>query len=93
MFSVYLAPESSSMAPHIALRKIGEPFDLRPLSFARKENRAPAVMALNPQGRVPVLLVDGRPPARTRVRAVGDTCSIEEFGGKAEKPGKAVAAA
>lgn len=61
MLTLYLAPGSSSMAPHIALREIGDPFDLRPLSFAKKENRQPAYLALNPEGKVPTLLVDGRP--------------------------------
>jgi glutathione S-transferase len=49
------------MAPHIALHEIGAPFEARPLSFAKKENRAPEYLALNPEGKVPTLLVDGRP--------------------------------
>ena len=49
------------MAPHIALHEIGAPFEGRPLSFARKEQREPAFLALNPDGKVPTLLVDGRP--------------------------------
>lgn len=59
--TLYFAPGSSSMAPHIALHEIGAPFESRPLSFARKEHRAPAFLALNPEGKVPLLLVDGRP--------------------------------
>lgn len=57
----YFAPGSSAMAPHIALREIGVPFEARPLSFARREQRAPAYLALNPEGKVPTLLIDGRP--------------------------------
>lgn len=57
----YFAPGSSSMAPHIALHEIGAPFDSRPLSFARKEQRAPDFLCINPEGRVPTLLVDGKP--------------------------------
>lgn len=49
------------MAPHIALHEIGVPFDSRPISFAKKENRTPAFLALNPEGKVPTLLIDGRP--------------------------------
>jgi glutathione S-transferase len=49
------------MAPHIALHEIGAPFESRPISFARKENRAAGFLALNPEGTVPVLLIDGRP--------------------------------
>jgi glutathione S-transferase len=62
MLALYFAPGSSSMAAHIALHEVGADFDPRPLSFARKENRSPAYLALNPEGKVPTLLVDGRRP-------------------------------
>lgn len=61
MLTLFFAPGSSSMAPHIALHEIGAPFESRPLSFARQENRTPAYLALNPEGKVPTLLIDGRP--------------------------------
>lgn len=61
MLTLFLAPGSSSMAPHIALHEIGQPFEARALSFARKQNREPAYLALNPEGKVPTLLVEGRP--------------------------------
>ncbi len=57
----YFAPGSSSMAPHIALHEVGVPFEGRPISFARGESREPAFLAVNPEGKVPTLLVDGRP--------------------------------
>jgi glutathione S-transferase len=49
------------MAPHIALHEIGAPFAGRPMSFAKKEQREPAFLALNPEGKVPTLLIEGRP--------------------------------
>ena len=61
MLTLYFAPGSSSMAPHIALHEIGAPFESRPLSFHRKQNRDPAYLAVNPEGKVPTLLIDGRP--------------------------------
>lgn len=61
MLTLYFAPGSSSMAPHIALHEIGAPFETRPLSFAKKENRAPAYLAINREGKAPTLLIDGRP--------------------------------
>lgn len=61
MLTLFLAPGASSMAPHIMLREVGATFDIRPLSFKRREHRDPAFLALNPEGKVPVLLVDGRP--------------------------------
>jgi glutathione S-transferase len=61
MLTFYFAPGSSSMAPHIALHEVGASFESRPLSFHRKETREPAYLALNPEGKVPTLLIDGRP--------------------------------
>ncbi len=61
MLTLYLAPGASSMAPHIALHEVGAPFESRPLSFHRKENRDPTFLAINPEGKVPTLLIDGRP--------------------------------
>lgn len=61
MLTLFFSPGSSSMAPHIALHEIGVPFATTPLSFANKENRSPAYLRLNPEGKVPTLLVEGRP--------------------------------
>lgn len=61
MLTFYFAPGSSSMAPHIALHEIGAPFEARPLSFTNRDNKTPAYLALNPEGKVPTLLIDGRP--------------------------------
>jgi glutathione S-transferase len=57
----YFAPGSSSMAPHIALHEVGARFDPRPMSFRRGELRDPAYLAINPEGKVPTLLIGGRP--------------------------------
>jgi glutathione S-transferase len=59
--TLYFAPGSSSMAPHIALHEIGAPFEAVPLSFARNETRSPQFLAINPEGKTPTLLIDGRP--------------------------------
>jgi glutathione S-transferase len=61
MMTLYFAPGASSMAPHIALHEIGVPFAAKPLSFAKGELKAPEFLALNPEGKVPTLLIDGRP--------------------------------
>jgi glutathione S-transferase len=61
MLTLYFSPGASSMAPHIALHEVGVPFDTVPLSLRKHENRAPAYLALNPEGKVPTLVIDGRP--------------------------------
>jgi glutathione S-transferase len=60
MLTLYFTPGASSMAPHIALHEIGVPFDGIPVSLAKKEQRAPDFLAINPEGKVPTLLIDGR---------------------------------
>ena len=49
------------MAVHIALHEIGAPFESKVVSLAAKANRAPDYLAINPEGKVPTLLIDGRP--------------------------------
>jgi len=61
MLTLYFSPGASSMAPHIALHEVGVTFDTVPVSLRKQENRAPAYLALNPEGKVPTLLIDGRP--------------------------------
>jgi len=60
MLTLYFAPGSSSMAPHIALNEVGAAFELKPLSLRNKENRKAEYLAINPEGTVPALLIDGR---------------------------------
>jgi glutathione S-transferase len=61
MLTLYFSPGASSMAPHIALHEIGVAFEARPVSLARREQRTPKYLAVNPEGKVPTLLIDGRP--------------------------------
>lgn len=60
MLTLYYSPGASSMAPHITLHEAGASFEGRPVSFARKEHRSPEFLAVNPEGKVPALLIDGR---------------------------------
>jgi glutathione S-transferase len=59
--TLYFAPGSSSMAPHIALHEIGCPFETVPISFHAGDLRKPGYLAINAEGNVPTLLIDGRP--------------------------------
>jgi glutathione S-transferase len=60
LLTLYFAPGSSSMAPHIALNEVGAAFEAIPLSFARNDTRSAAFLAVNPEGKTPALLIDGR---------------------------------
>ena len=61
MLTLHLSPGFSSMAPHIALHEIGIEFEVRWISFAKREQSAAEYLALNPEAKVPTLLIDGRP--------------------------------
>ena len=61
MLTLYFAPGSSSMAVHIALHEIGVAFEGKPMSFRSNDMRAPDYLQLNPEGKVPTLVIDGRP--------------------------------
>jgi glutathione S-transferase len=60
MLTLYFTPGASSMAPHIALHEVGAQFESHAISLANKEHQAPAYLAVNPEGKVPTLLIDGR---------------------------------
>jgi glutathione S-transferase len=59
MLTFYFSPGSSAMATHIALFEVGTPFDARLVSLHKGENRLPGYLALNPEGKVPTLDIDG----------------------------------
>ena len=61
MLTLYFAPGSSSMAVHIALHEIGVAFEGKPMSFKKNDMRSPEYLALNPEGKVPTLVIDGQP--------------------------------
>ncbi|HRN62538.1 MAG TPA: glutathione S-transferase N-terminal domain-containing protein [Luteimonas sp.] len=54
---LYSSPGACSLADHIVLRWIGEPFELQLVD--REARQSPAFRALNPGGAVPVLEDDG----------------------------------
>jgi glutathione S-transferase len=58
---LYYSPGACSLAAHIALHEWGVPFEVRRVTIAKGEHLEPEFLALNPHGRVPVLLIDGQP--------------------------------
>ncbi|HTT81188.1 MAG TPA: glutathione S-transferase family protein [Stellaceae bacterium] len=59
MLTLYYSPGSSAMATHIALHEIGAPFELILVPLHEQANRAPDYLAVNPEGKVPTLVIDG----------------------------------
>jgi glutathione S-transferase len=60
MLTLYYSPGSSSMATHIALHEVGAPFELKLTALHKNEHRAPGYLAINLEGKVPTLMIDGR---------------------------------
>ncbi len=61
MYQLYYAPGAASLAVHWLLIELGVPFETRLLDLEHDEHRQPAYLALNPNGLVPTLIVDGEP--------------------------------
>ena len=61
MYTLYYSPGTASMVAHLALLEIGAPHKLELVDFKSNAQRDPEYLKLNPQGRVPTLIVDGRP--------------------------------
>lgn len=56
--ALYYSPGSCSLAPHIVLNEIGEPFELRKFATAEGANFSADYLAVNPKGRIPALQMD-----------------------------------
>jgi glutathione S-transferase len=63
MYELYGAPGSASLAVHWMLLELGVPFEFRRLDLDAGEQRSAEYLKLNPAGRVPTLVVDGKPYA------------------------------
>lgn len=65
MNELHFAPGACSFVPHVALELVkaatGEDFTPRLVKLHKGEHQTPEYLALNPDGQVPLLVVDGRP--------------------------------
>ncbi len=57
---LYHTPGACSRVSMNALEEIGLSFEDRALDLAKGEQRDPAYLAINPQGKIPALVVDGQ---------------------------------
>lgn len=68
MIELYFAPGACSFVPHVGLeivrQKTGASFEPKLVKLHKGENLAPEYLAINPNGQVPVLTVDGKPLAQ-----------------------------
>lgn len=57
---LYYAPGACSLASHIVIEEVGVPYEKQKMNLAEGDQRKPDYLRLNPRGRVPTLVVDGR---------------------------------
>ena len=71
---LYFAPGACSFVPHAALEAVkaatGQDFTPKLVKLHKGEQRTPEYLAMNPNGQVPVLVVDGKP--LTQIVAICD---------------------
>lgn len=58
--TLYYSPGACSLAPHIVLEELGVPYEAVKISTAEGQQRSPEYLKINPRGRVPTLVVDGK---------------------------------
>jgi len=61
MYTLYYAPGSANLLVHLALLEIGAPHELKRIDIEKGEQRSAAYLAINPNGVVPTLVIDGVP--------------------------------
>ena len=57
---LYGSPSTASFVVHWLLIELGIGHELHMLDFDRREQKSPEFLAINPQGRVPALVIDGQ---------------------------------
>ncbi len=60
-YVLHYAPGSASLAVHWMLVELGVGFELALVDLDAGDQTSPAYLAINPSGRVPTLVIDGRP--------------------------------
>jgi glutathione S-transferase len=75
MHKLCYSPNSCSLAPHIVLEEIGEPYETELIEAGGVMTNTPEWQAINPKGRVPVLTnvpgaIGGAPDVLTEVPAI-----------------------
>ena len=61
MLQLYFAPGACSFVPHVALEAAKAAFEPKLVKLHKGEQKSAEYLAMNPNGQVPVLVVDGKP--------------------------------
>ena len=58
--TLYYSPFACSLVPYVTLTEAKADFTVQPVNMGKRQNYAPEYLALNPEHKVPTLVVDGR---------------------------------
>ncbi len=58
---MYYSPGACSLVSLIALEEVGAIYTPHPVLLSRGEHKQPTYLSLNPKGKVPLMLLDGKP--------------------------------
>jgi len=70
MYTLYYAPGTAALLTHQVLLECDAEFTLKEVDMAGGEQRGESYLALNPNGTIPTLVVDGRPHSETAAMAM-----------------------
>lgn len=76
----YYTPMSSATRVHWALEELGVTYDKVKVDLSKGEQRNPEFLKLNPNGKVPVMIVDGQPvfESLAMLLYLGETYGVEK---------------
>jgi glutathione S-transferase len=60
MYTLYWNQGSASLVAHIALEEARAPYSLKLVDMEKGEHKSPEYLRINPNGKVPALLIDGK---------------------------------
>lgn len=76
----FYAPMSSASVAHWAIEELGVPVEKVKIDLAAGDQQKPSFLALNPNGKVPLLVVDGTPIFETIaiIAYLGETYGVDK---------------
>lgn len=86
----YYTPMSSATRVHWALEELGVTYDKVKVDLAKGDNRKPEFLALNPNGKIPLMLIDGQPlfESLAMLLYLGETYGVDKGLFPAPGPGR-----
>ena len=65
MYQLYYSPRNASAAVHWLLHALDVPYELIRIDRKQQQHKSAEYLKLNPSGRIPTLLIDGKPLTET----------------------------